>query len=285
MEKIIVSVESTADLDKKQADKYGISVINMEYGVGDKLYVMNSGEQTLKEFYDLMREGATTRTSQINEYGAYEYLLGFVKAGQAVVHLAFSSTLSGTYQSFCSARDRLLSEYPSAKIAVIDSLCACAGQGIYSTEVALFAQNHTFEEVVAYAEELKHRIVHLFVVDDLKYLARGGRISKSTALIGNAIHMKPVMHMNKGGYLVPFKKVLSRKKSILTLAELTSQNISKDSRVYIAHADCLAEAQMLIQHLSKNVNAEIELFDLGPIIGSHSGPGTIAIFFIGERMA
>ncbi len=281
--KVVISIESTCDLPEEVVKKYGISLINMEYSVNDRQCVMGDGAYTMHAFYEEMRKGALTKTTQVNEYSATEHLRGILSEGNDVIHLAFSSSLSGTYTSFMSAAKALKEEFPDRKIAVVDSLCACAGQGFFGVCVAEYAEGHTFEQTVAYAEELKHRITHLFVVDDLKYLARGGRISKATALLGNAIHMKPVMHMNKDGCLVAYKKVLSRKKSILTLAEHTAERFNKEvKRIYIAHADCPADAELLSEHIEKATGIKPDIFDLGMVIGSHSGPGTLAIFFTGN---
>lgn len=283
MNNLKISVESTCDLPSKILDEYSISLINMEYGIDGKTYVMGDGTHTMQDFYNKMREGSTTTTSMINEYTATEYLKSLLEQGLDVIHLAFSSSLSGTYNSFVQAKEQLAPLYPNRKIAIVDSLSACAGQGIYAVYIAEYATTHTFEETVEYAEELKNRIIHFFVVDDLKYLARGGRISKATALLGNTIHMKPVMHMNKEGSLVAYKKVISRKKSLLEIANLTAQKIAKEGdRVFIAHADCQEEAQFVADHVEKAVEVKPELMDLGMIIGSHAGPGTIACFFIGE---
>jgi len=283
MSTLKISVESTCDLPSIILDKYSISLISMEYGIDGNTYVMGDGTHTMQDFYNKMRDGSATKTSMINEYTATEYLKTLLDKGLDVIHLAFSSSLSGTYNSFVQAKEQLQPLYPDRKIAVVDSLSACAGQGIYAVYVAEYATSHTFEETVEYAEQLKNKIIHFFVVDDLKYLARGGRISKATALLGNTIHMKPVMHMNKEGSLVAYKKVISRKKSLLEIANLTAQKIAKDAdKIYIAHADCLEEAQFVADHVEKSVGIKPELMDLGMIIGSHSGPGTIACFFMGE---
>ena len=286
MSKTVISVESTCDLTEKHVAEYGIALINMEYSVDGDIHMMGDGAYTNKQFYCKMREGSVTKTSQINEFRATEHLRSILSTGADVIHIAFSSSLSGTYGCFVAAADALKDEFPNAKIAIVDSLCACAGQGLLTVEVAEYLKSHTFEETVEYAESIKHNVNHLFVVDDLKYLARGGRISKATALLGNTIHMKPVMHMNNKGELVAFKKVLSRKKSMLTLVDLTAQRFSKDgNRIYIAHADCIEDAQFVAERVEKLTGVKSEIMDLGMVIGSHSGPGTLAVFFVGELRA
>lgn len=283
MAKTVISVESTCDLSEEIISAYGISLISMEYSVDGETHLMGDGAHTIKQFYDKMREGSVTKTSQINEFGATEHLRGILKTGADVIHVAFSSSLSGTYDSFVSAAKKLKGEFPQSKIAIVDSMCACAGQGLMTVEVAEYLKTHTFEETVAFAEDIKQRINLLFVVDDLKYLARGGRISKATAAFGNTIHMKPVMHMNKEGKLVAYKKVLSRKKSILTLVDLIGSKFERASdRIYIAHADCLADAEHLAERIEKITDVKPTIMDLGMVIGSHSGPGTIALFFVGS---
>ena len=279
MNKIVISVESTCDLSEEWVKKSGVSVINMEYSIDGTVYVAGDGSHTSKSFYDKMREGAVTKTALINEYDAENYLSGILETGADVIHLGFSSSLSGTYQSFAAAEEKLKRKYPERKIAVIDSLCASSGQGYYATMVSQYSKEHTFEQTVEYAESLKHRIVHLFVVDDLKYLARGGRISKATALLGNTIHMKPVMHMNKEGALVAYKKVISRKKSLLEVSNRAAHVYNGEGgRIFVAHADCIDEARLVAERLEKDTGVKPDIMDLGMVIGSHSGPGTLAIF-------
>lgn len=283
MNKIIISVESTADLSEELLNEYGISLINMEYSVDGKEHVMGDGAYTLKEFYNMMRRGSITRTSQINYFEAKEYLKNILDKGSDVIHLAVSGSLSGTYDNFISAAKELKEEYPDKKIAVIDSLCACAGQGLFAVAVAEYLNDHTFEETVEYAERLKHRIIHLFVVDDLKYLSRGGRISRTTAILGNTFHLKPAMHMDRNGKLVPFKKVLSRKKSVILLGNNTVQRYDKSiERIFIAHADCYEDALFLSSMVESGTGIRPIILDLGMVIGSHSGPGTLSIFFTGK---
>ena len=283
MNKIVISVESTCDLSAEVIKEYDMALINMEYMVNNQTHIMGDGAYTMKQFYDKMREGASVKTTQVNEYSATEHLESILEQGNDVIHLAFSSSLSGTYNSFAQAAKTLKEKYPNRKIAVIDSLCACAGQGIYAVIVAEYVKTHSFEQTVGYAESLKQRILHYFVVDDLKYLAKGGRISKSTALLGNTLHMKPVMHMNREGKLVAYKKVISRKKSLMTVADMSiSAYRNEFDRIFIAHADCKDDAKFVADRIFASLGITPELFDLGMVIGSHSGPGTLAVFFTGE---
>ena len=285
MNNVIVSVESTADLSEKVLKMSGISIINMEYSVDGEAHVMGDGAFTLSEFYDKMRGGSVTKTSQINEYEAKEYLKSILERGCDVIHLAFSGSLSGTYDNFVVAANELKTEYPDRKIAVVDSLCACAGQGLFAVSVADYLKTHGFDETVDYAEKLKRQIVHLFVVDDLKYLARGGRISKTTAILGNTFHLKPAMHMDKNGKLVPFKKVLSRKRSIDLIGNLTAQRFDGSiQKIFIAHADCYNDAKYLSSIVEKGTGVTPTIFDLGMVIGSHSGQVTLSIFFKGTSI-
>lgn len=279
MEKTIISVESTCDLSAEKIREYGLALVNMEYSVNGETHKMGDGAFTMHEFYEKMRGGAITKTSQVNVFDAKEHLGKLLKEGFDVIHLSFSSSLSGTHENFVSAAKELEKEYPERRIAVIDSLCACAGQGYYAVAVAEYLAAHSFAETVRYAEDLRRRIVHYFVVDDLKYLARGGRISKATALLGNALMMKPVMHMDKEGRLVPYKKVLTRRRSVITLADLVAKNYDKSiKRIYLAHADCPDEANFLADRIEGATGIRPEIFDLGMVIGSHSGPGTLSVY-------
>ena len=282
MAKKIVSVESTCDLTGEVLKKHGIEMINMEYSVDGEVHLMGDGAYSMHEFYEKMRGGAATGTSQVNLYDAREHLLKVSEGGAEVIHLSFSSSLSGTFSNFLHAAEEIKAEDPARKIAVVDSICACAGQGFYAVAVAEYFKEHGFSETLEYAEWLKHKIIHFFVVDNLRYLARGGRISKATALLGNAVHMKPVMHMDKYGRLVPYKKVLSRRKSVMAIGDLAAEKFDGTiGRIYIAHADCPEEAVFLADRVEKNTGIKPEIFDLGMIIGSHSGPGTLSIYFTG----
>ncbi|MBQ9482131.1 MAG: DegV family protein [Clostridia bacterium] len=283
MKRKIISVESTCDLPAEVIEKYGMEMINMEYSVDGEVHRMGDGAYSMHAFYEKMRAGSVTKTSQVNLYEAKEYLSRISEGDAEVIHLAFSSSLSGTCNNFIKAAEEIRAENPERKIAVVDSLCACAGQGFYAVAVAEYFREHDFTETVEYAEWLKHKVIHFFVVDNLKYLARGGRISKATALLGNAIHMKPVMHMDKAGKLVPYKKVLSRKKSVMEIGHLAADKYDGTiKRIFIAHADCPEEAEFLAERVERETGIKPEIFDLGMVIGSHSGPGTLSIYLTGK---
>lgn len=284
MGKIIVSVEATADIPESLAAEYGIAVVPMEFIVdGQPQRTDDPDVMPLKAFYDGMREGKLTQTSQVNREEALSHLEQILKNGDEVIQVSFSSALSGTCANFLSAAEELDRIYPG-KVKVVDSLAACSGQALMAVLTAKYAATgKTLNEVYDYCADLVQKLNHIFIVDNLKYLARGGRISKATALLGNAIQLKPVMRCNEEGKLVPFKKVLARNRSITCQVEEVCKKFSGEyPDMYISHADCLAEAEQVRDRIHEKLGIDPIVMDLGPVIGSHSGPGTIAVFFVGK---
>lgn len=287
MGKIIVSVEATADIREDIREKYDIAVVPMEFIVDGKVEKTDDPDcMTLKTFYDEMRAGKPTQTSQVNREAAFSHLENILKNGDEVIQVSFSSALSGTCANFLSAAEELDRRYPG-KVKVVDSLCACSGQALLAVLTAKYARTgKTLDEVYRFCSDTVPKINHIFTVENLKYLARGGRISKATALLGNAMQLKPVMRCNEEGKLVPFKKVLARNRSLTVQVEEVCAKFSGEfEEMYISHADCLEEAQSVRDRIAERLNIKPEIMDLGPVIGSHSGPGTIAIFFVGKDRA
>lgn len=286
MNKILISCEGTCDLTKELCEKYNIQVLGLNMVVNDVEYNNITNPIPSKEFYDSMRQDKKSSTSQINQYDAKNFLENFVKQGYDVVHISFSKTLSGTYNNFVSAQDELNEVYGN-KIKVIDSLCASCGQGFACMLVSEFNDGtHSFEEVAEYAENICKHISHVFIVDNLKYLSRTGRISKLLAKIGTILQIKPVLHNDENGCLTSLQKVISRKKSILTLANKaieTKNDLS--NQVIVGHADCIEDAQFLADKIKEGLNIEPIILEIGPIIGSHSGPGTLAVFYTSDVRA
>ena len=207
--------------------------------------------------------------------------------GKDVLCLCFSSALSTTYQSAVIAAGELQSEFPDSKIRVVDSLCASLGQGLL---VYLCAREQeagkTLEEVHAFAEDTKGRVCHWFTVDDLNHLKRGGRISAATALFGTMLSIKPVMHVDDGGHLTPVSKARGRKASLLALVDQMEKNAVDPAHgpVFISHGDCEGDALLVADEIVRRFgNNDIHLNYVGPVIGNHAGPGTVALFFVGHK--
>lgn len=279
----IISTENTCDLNSEYLRENGVRVINMSYTIGENEYGGETGKELdLKEFYDKMRDGERTSTSMINETRALEYFEQLAKEGKDVLHISFASACSGTYESMLKA-SRILYKTATTKTYVVDSLCESAGQGLLIKLVVDYAKTHSLKETFDYANDVKHRINLLFTVEDLTYLARGGRISKVSATVGNVLKIKPLLCVDENGKLTPKSKVMTRRLSINKLIEKTKAKFTgESSKIIVGHSDCLETAEKVKAELLSLTN-DIEIENIGPVIGAHSGPGTLAIFFLGEN--
>lgn len=284
MQKFIISVEATADLSPELLDRYNIKKVDMNYYVNDVEYSSNDVNMDNSSFYKKMKDGAKTTTSQVNEFKAKEFLTNLLQEGKDILHISFTSALSGTCNNFIKTAEELNATSKN-KIIVIDSLSASAGQGLLAILASEKADEfETIEQLAEYVESIKMGVSQLFIVDNLKYLAKSGRISKVTAAIGSVLQIKPVLHVDSEGKLTSMAKVISRKKSINALAEKVA-NIKNDNsnHILITHADCIDEAQTLASIIKEKTNTEPQILDLGCVIGCHSGPGTLAVFFTGNQ--
>lgn len=280
--------DSTADLPQEYLNRYDIGCIKLSYTLDGQTYGGTGEEMDWKEFYRLMREeGKLPTTSQINPEEFKSYFEEMLKEYSEILYLAFSSGLSGTYNSAMIAVDMLREEYPDCKIRVVDSLCASLGEGLFMHKaVQLKEQGKSLDEVASWLEDNKRNLVHVFTVDDLHHLHRGGRVSKTTAIIGTLAGIKPILHVDDEGHLVALSKVRGRKKSLLTLVDLmedkTKDYPSRNDMVMISHGDALEDAKFVKNEIEKRFGIEEFLINnIGPTIGAHSGPGTIALFFMG----
>ncbi len=276
----IISTENTCDLSNQYLTDNEISVIKMSYFVSGVEYGADTdNEMDIKEFYNCMRNGETVSTSLVNKTRAYEYFSELLKSGKDIIHIAFASACSGSYDNFLEA-SKELNEKNENKIFVIDSRCESAGQGLLVKLVYEYAKTHDIQETITYANAVKRRIQLLFTVDDLKYLARGGRISKTTAKVGTLLNIKPILSVDEEGKLTQRIKVITRKASLNRLVEKTKAKFSSESDlIIIGHSDCIDDAQFVKDRLS-SLSSRIEIENIGPVIGAHSGPGTLAIFFL-----
>ena len=242
-------------------------------------------EEPIAEFYKSMRNGRIAKTSCINEDRFMSVFQPMLEAGKDILYLAFSSGLSATCENAKKVAADLSKKYPERKFVVIDSLAASAGQGLF---VYLAVKNReagmSLEENAAALEKEVLHVCHWFTVDDLKYLKRGGRVSAATALLGTALDVKPVLHVDNEGHLIKMTQVRGRKKSIRRMAEKLGESIRAESPIFISHGDCLADAELLRDILKKEYGREVNLITwIGSVIGAHSGPGTLALFFLGSE--
>lgn len=243
--------------------------------------------QGYTEFYNKMRQGMVPTTSQINSYEYENKFMEHLNKNKKVLYIGFSSGLSGSINSALSAKKLILEKYPEAPLFIIDSKCASMGQGLlvyYGIEQ--IKKGLSIEEVVKNLEELKLKIQHWFTVSDLNYLFKGGRVSRSAMTIGTLLQIKPILTVDKEGKLVPVEKVKGRKKSIRCLLDKVHQYIEQGEKkiVFISHADALEEAEALKEKILQIEGVqEVMVNNIGATIGSHAGPGTLAVFFLGDK--
>lgn len=280
--------DSNCDLPLNYIKENRLEIIPFQYTIEGKDFTDDFG-QTLPytEFYNKLRSGQQSITSQIPPAQFEEIFSKYVRDGFEVIYIGFSSALSGSFNSACLARNSVLENYPNAKIVTIDSLLASSGQGllVYKT-INFLNEEKNFQEVIDFVEKTKHNIRTIFTVDSLDHLKRGGRLSATSAAFGYLLEIKPILEVNKVGALVPIGKVRGRKKSITALYDAITSEIGAklETTVIINHADCVEEATDLRERLQmKIISANIILNELGPIIGSHVGPGTIAVAYMNDE--
>lgn len=289
MSNYVVTTDTSADLPEQYYREHQMTVMPLSCILDGETYARGAKELSTAEFYAKMREGKMPTTSQVNPEQAKQRFEPLIKEGKDILHIAFSSGLSGTCGSARIAAEDLMEEYPERKIIVIDSLCASLGQGLL-VHKTLEKQKEglTLEELAAWCEEMKMHIIHSFTVDDLFHLYRGGRVSKAAAVIGTMIQLKPVLHVNNEGKLIPLSKVRSRKKSLqaLVAAMETRQGsfADKNDIVFISHGDCEEDAEYVKTLVEEKFGIhKFIISPVGNVIGAHSGPGTLALFFLGDN--
>lgn len=283
----IIVTDSGSDLTRQFAAAEELAFLPLSFTVGEKEY-SNEGDDCLApaEFYAQVRAGSMPRTAQVNPELAEQRLETYLKQGISVLYLSFSSALSGSYQTVVMVADGLNEKYPNAKIIVVDTLCASLGQGLLvSMALDLKRGGKTIEEVAEWLEENKLHLCHYFTVDDLFHLHRGGRVSKTAAVFGSLLGVKPVLHVDDQGRLIPVSKVRGRRQSLDALVDRMKKHVGRfeNKTVFISHGDCIDDANYVRDKVKKEFGIQNIMVDfIGPVIGSHSGPGTVALFFLGE---
>ena len=277
--------DSACDILPEKLKEWDVELIRLPYLFTDDGKEHLDQDQPMHEFYNEMREGRVAKTSGINEDTFQNVFASFLEAGKDILYLAFSSGLSVTCENAKKVAAQLSEQYPDRKIRVVDSLCASAGQGLF---VYLAVKNRdkgmSLDENADAMEADKLHLCHWFTVEDLKYLKRGGRISAATALLGTALNVKPVLHVDNEGHLIKMIQTHGRKKSIRKMAEKLGETILEDTPIFISHGDCLEDAQLLAKIIREEYGREVELITLiGSVIGAHAGPGTLALFFRGTE--
>lgn len=287
MREYVITTDNNADLPEEYYKEHNVGCMYFSYTMDGVLYKQDS-YMPEGEFYGKMRAGSMPTTAQVNPEEARLLFEPYLKEGKDILHIAFSSGLSGTYNSCRIAVEELREEYPDRIITIIDSLAASLGQGllVYLAQ-KLKEDGADMQTVAEWAENHRKNIVHLFTVDDLNHLYRGGRVSKTTAVLGGMLNIKPILHVDDEGKLIPIGKVRGRKKSILELASLMDEKLGscKDTcdTIFISHGDCLEDAEFLAEKIKERYQIKTEIVNyVGSVIGAHSGPGTLALFFVGD---
>lgn len=282
----VITVNSTVDLPKEWLEERNVPVIPLKYTIDGKTYQDMDG-LSHKEFFQKLREGKMSVTSQVNPDEAKEALEPYLKEGKDILHLGFSSALSGTYNSMCIAKETLAAKYPERKIIVIDTLCACLGEGLL-LYYALKRRNEgkTIEETAKWVEENKLHVCHNVTIDDLDHLQRGGRISKTVAVLGGVVKIKPMIHMADDGSLQVIGKERGRKKALNKIVDTSVEQAKgwENDIIMITHGDCEEDAAYTADLVKKKMGIDhILINNIGTVIGSHTGPGVVAVFCMGNK--
>lgn len=291
MENFILSCCSTADLSKQHFVNRNIPYICFSYELDGVRYPDDLGESMpFEEFYKAMENGAGTKTSQVNVAEFEEYFERFLKEGKDVLHLSLSTGISGVYNSACVARDILAERYPERKIYVVDSLAASSGYGMMMDSLAdMRDAGKSIEEVYHWIEENKLRLNHWVATTELKYLVRGGRLSKTAGAVGGILNICPIIEMDKNGKLQARQKIRGKKKAVEELVKMMEQHAENgtdyDGKCYVGQSACMEEAvalKDLIESRFPKLAGKVEINTIGTVIGSHTGPGTFVVYFWGD---
>jgi len=289
MAKFRIVTDSCIDLPASMVSDLGIEVIPMTVTVEGRSYRNFPDEREIKSevFYDILRSQKVTTTSQLNPADHEAAMTKWLDLGYDILSISFSSALSGSYQSAVIAAKELRERYPERRIVLVDSLCASMGQGLLVTHAArLQMANHPIDTVAQWLEDNKQKISHLFTVADLNHLKRGGRLSAGKAFIGTLIQLKPVLHVDEKGKLVPIGSARGRRHAINRMIDRIAETIEKPEgqTLFLSHGDCLEEAiEMKLKIMERLPVHDVVVHTIGPVIGSHSGVGTIAVFYLGKE--
>ncbi len=287
MRDYLITTDNTGDLPEEYLREHEVPIMFLPYFLDGQTY---TAENSLpyQEFYKKMREGCMPTTSQVNPQEAKQKLAEYLEISKNIIHIAFSSGLSGSCGSVRMAAQELMEEHPDCRIAVVDSLAASMGEGLL-VHKALEKQRAGcgFDELVQWLEENQKHLCHYFTVDDLFHLYRGGRVSKTAAVLGTMINLKPVLHVDGEGHLIALSKVRGRKKSLNALVDFMEKKMGsfrdQNDIVFISHGDCYEDAVYVKEQVEKRFGIHNFLIaPIGPTIGAHSGPGTLALFFMGD---
>lgn len=292
MNEYIISCCSTADLTEKHFKERNIEYVCFHYELDGKSYLDDLGKtMPIEKFYQAMVDGAETKTSQINAEEYEAYFRKFLEAGKDVIHLTLSSGISGTINSAMVAKANLEEDFPDRKLYIVDSLAASSGFGLLVDKLADFRdEGMGIDELYEWTESNKRRLNHWFFSTDLTFYIKGGRVSKTAGIVGGILGICPLLNVDNEGKLIPRMKIKGKKKVIRTIVDkmeaLADNGLDYADKVYLSHSSCIEDAKQvvsLVEERFPNTKGKIEINDIGTTIGSHTGPGTVAVFFWGEE--
>ena len=292
MSDFILSCCSAVDLTQEQMDNYGISYIPFHFELNGVQYTDDLGQSVpYPEFYRRMSEGEDTKTSQVNVDEFIQYFEGFLKEGKDILHLTLSSGISGTFNSARLAKDMLEEKYPGRKLYVVDSLAASGGYGLLMVKLAeLKNAGKSVDEVYEFAETHKKKLNHWFFTSDLTFFIKGGRVSKTAGFVGQMLNICPLLNVDFMGRLIPREKFRTKKKVIARIVDVMEEKAEGgrdyNGKVFITQSYCEDDAKAvaaLIEERFPKIDGKVEINYIGNLIGSHTGPGTVALFFWGEE--
>ena len=289
MNDYIIITDANTDLTPQMVEELEIAVMPMQFSILGKDYLLypDNREMDIKEFYDLLRKGNMAATAQLNPNDIIQAFTPYLEEGKDLIYIAFSSGLSGTYASARMAKDELCRLFPKRKIIIVDSLAASMGEGLLVWHaVRQKRAGLDIEQLEQWVLDNRNHLCHWFTVDDLHHLKRGGRVSSATSVIGSALGIKPVLHVDDQGHLIPVKKVRGRRQSLDALVDMMQQTAVDPKRqtVFISHGDALDDARYVEKRVRDAFKCkDIHINYIGPVIGTHSGPGTVALFFMGTH--
>lgn len=292
MGEYVLSCSSTADLRREQLEERNIHYVCFHFELAGKQYMDDLGKSiSLAEFYEAMAQGANTKTSQINVEEYEQYFEGFLKEGKDILHLTLSSGISGTVNSALIARDTLQEKYPDRKIYVVDSLAASSGYGLLMDKLAdLRDGGMDVDQLYHWAEDNKLKLQHWFFTSDLTYLIRGGRVSKAAGIVGSVLNICPLLNVDYLGRLINRAKIRTKRKVIQATVEKMKEHAQDGTdysgKCYISQSACMEDARAvadLVEAAFPKLQGKVEVNDIGTTIGSHTGPGTVALFFWGDE--
>ena len=292
MSDYILSCCSTADLSKEHFDRRGIHYVCFHYMLNDVSYPDDLGQSiAFEDFYRMMAEGADTKTSQVNVAEFIDYFTPFLKEGKDILHVSLSSGLSGSVNSARTAAEMLSEEYPDRKIYVVDSLGASSGYGLIMETLAdMRDEGKSLDELHDWIEANKLRLHHWFFSTDLTFYVKGGRVSKASGFFGTMLNICPLLNMDNLGRLIPREKIRTKKKVIKTIVdrmeECADDGLDYSGKCFISQSACVEDAKAvaaLVEERFPKLNGKVEINYIGTTIGSHTGPGTVALFFWGKE--